>query len=150
MFYAQKNNMKKQRKHYLSQWAGQFFVAAELTKRGYLVSMPLGNANFVDLSVISPKGKLIAIDVKAQRSKAFWIISDPKVKIEGMFYVLVFIGALKSNPEYFIIPSDICLKIKRKHSKHIIKGGGTWTEKVKGFNFSAAQPYKDKWDLLPK
>ena len=43
--------MEKTLKRYCVQWAAQFFVAAELTRRGYIVSFTLGNAPETDLHV---------------------------------------------------------------------------------------------------
>jgi len=56
----------KRGKKYFTQWASQFYVAAELVRRGYLVSLSFGNAPVVDLLVQSPKGILFTIDVKGQ------------------------------------------------------------------------------------
>lgn len=44
--------------------AGEFFVAAELAKRGYSVSLTMGNAKAVDLFA-ERGGKAICIQVKA-------------------------------------------------------------------------------------
>jgi len=40
--------------------AGEFFVAAELFKRNYQVSLTLGNAKEVDLIVRSPKKQTLS------------------------------------------------------------------------------------------
>lgn len=57
---------------YKTQWSTQFFVAAELTRRGYLVSLTFGNAAITDLLVQSPRGVNFTIDVKGQSNRSFW------------------------------------------------------------------------------
>ena len=56
---------------YKTQWATQFYAAAELTRRGYLVSLTFGNAAVSDLHVQSPDGVLFTVDVKGQSSRNF-------------------------------------------------------------------------------
>ena len=53
--------MASQPKKYKTQWTAQFFVAAELTRRGYLVTFTLGNAKDVDLLAVSPKARNFAL-----------------------------------------------------------------------------------------
>ncbi len=80
--------MPSQSKKYQTQWTSQFYVAAELTRRGYLVSLTLGNAPKADLLVVSPNEKTFKVDVKGQRNKSFWLIQnresqDPNFIIRG-------------------------------------------------------------------
>jgi len=49
--------MSSQTRKYLPQWACQFYAAAELTRRGYLVSLTFGNAPVADLLVVNPSQK---------------------------------------------------------------------------------------------
>jgi hypothetical protein len=56
--------MNPNSKRYKTQWAAQFYAAAELTRRGYLVSLTLGNAPVADLLAVSPSGKHFMVDVK--------------------------------------------------------------------------------------
>jgi hypothetical protein len=48
--------------------AGEFFVAAELLKRGLQTSLTLGNAKSIDLFAINDLDKRFTIQVKALRS----------------------------------------------------------------------------------
>jgi hypothetical protein len=45
--------------------AGEFFVAAELLKRGLQTSLTLGNAKSIDLFAINDQGTRFTIQVKA-------------------------------------------------------------------------------------
>jgi hypothetical protein len=61
------------RRHYQTQWAGQFGVAHELTRRGYLVTFTTGNAPGDDLLCQSPSGVAFSIQVKSLSSKTYFL-----------------------------------------------------------------------------
>src|ERR1035437_4822615 len=86
---------------YNTQWAGQFFVADELTRRGYRVSFTLGNSPQTDLNVISPKGKSFRVEVKSQKSKNFWIVKKHDL-LEDHYYIFVLVPAT-APPEFHIM-----------------------------------------------
>src|SRR4030042_2373656 len=90
---------------YRTQWAAQFFAAAELTRRGYLVSLTFGNAPVSDLLVKSPNGKQFTVDVKGQSTKNFWLI-QPRVLNPEHFFILVFLPQQNLPPQHFIMSSD--------------------------------------------
>ena len=52
-----KDTIKEMSERTKSQWSGQFFTAGELTRRGYWVSIPLGNAPSTDIIAVSPFGE---------------------------------------------------------------------------------------------
>src|SRR4051794_20675743 len=62
--------------------AGEMFVAAELAKRGYSVSLTMGNAKAVDLFA-EYKGRAICIQVKAiaHKRNIGWPLPFEKEKI---------------------------------------------------------------------
>ncbi len=86
--------------------SGEYFVAAELYRRGWSVGMTIGNAKAVDL--FAEKGdKRIAIQVKAiyQKKNVGWPITKDKIK-KDCFYIFVNLNADKmEQPEYFICTS---------------------------------------------
>jgi hypothetical protein len=53
--------------------AGEFFVAAELLKRGLQTSLTLGNAKSIDLFAINDKHTRFTIQVKALRSPNYFL-----------------------------------------------------------------------------
>ena len=83
--------MADQTKKYASQWASQFFVCAELTRRGYLVSIPLGNAKFTDIHVETFEGKDFRIDVKGLKNKSNNFIFKRTEPSSNQFYVFVYL-----------------------------------------------------------
>ena len=107
------------RKQEISQWSGQFFVAAELTRRGYRVSFTLGTVPSTDLVAISPKGKLIKVEVKTVRKEgSSWIVRKVP-KDDDLYYVLA-VSRPKDNfpaPKFWILTSHEIKAILRKRKR---------------------------------
>lgn len=134
-------NMKKMDEKTKSQWSGQFFVAGELTRRGYWVSIPLGNAPSTDIVAVSPKGEHFRVEVKtkAQDSSSWWI-KDVRTN-SSLFYVLVLRGQGDDYhpPKYWVVESrkikNILLKKDREgKTRQVLKSDieryteeGSWT-----------------------
>jgi hypothetical protein len=86
--------------------AGEYFVAAELSKRGYSVSLTMGNAKAVDL-LAERGGKAICIQVKAieRKQHSGWPLPLNKGKIiEGVVFVCVVLNGIGDPPTYYVIP----------------------------------------------
>jgi len=86
--------------------SGEYFVAAELYRRGWSVGMTIGNAKSVDLFAEKDKHR-IAIQVKAiyKKKNAGWPIMKDKI-IKNCFYIFVNLNGDKMiAPDYFICTS---------------------------------------------
>ena len=70
--------------------SSEFFVAAELARRGFNVTLTFGNTKAIDL-VVEKNTKLIPVQVKGmQRSASIcWNISVSKIDRDDLMYVLV-------------------------------------------------------------
>jgi hypothetical protein len=82
------------------------FVAAELAKRGYSVSLTMGNAKAVDLFA-EYKGKAICIQVKAiahKKSRGWPLPFDKEKIIDHVLYVCVVLNGDNEAPAYYILP----------------------------------------------
>jgi len=107
----------------LSGIAGEYYVAAELSRRGYLAAITLRNSDGVDILVSNIDGdKLFSIQVKTTQNKRKWILSK-KVEVEHSekkYYVFVNIPAdINLPPEYVILHSEIL-------ANHIYAGHRRW------------------------
>lgn len=147
-------NMTKQSLRYKTQWASQFYVAAELTRRGYLVSFPLGNAPVIDLLAVSPTGKHFMVDVKGQATKSFWLIRERELK-DDLFYILVYLPKGGESPQYYIFSCGELMREREAYRNYIEKRysdgkGKRYREDFGGINWSTALKYKDRWDILPE
>lgn len=83
--------------------SGEYFVAAEMLRRGFSVGITMGNAKAIDI-LAEKDNKQFIIQVKAiyKKKNVGWPIMKNKV-IEGHFYVFVNLNADKmSEPEYYI------------------------------------------------
>jgi hypothetical protein len=107
--------------------SGEYFVAAELYRRGWSVGMTLGNAKAVDL--FAEKGeKRIAVQVKAiyKRKNVGWPLMTDQIK-EDCFYVFVNLKGDKiptdqpDHPDYYIATArEVHGKLKQYKTRGIV------------------------------
>ena len=149
---AKKNNYK-------TQWSGQFGVAHELTRRGYIVSLTLGNAPGTDLLCQSPGGKHFSVEVKTQRTKSYYLyqkhLENPN---ESLHFIFVFLPkSLVERPEYYVLNNQQFIEIV-KEDKELKKAseakrGKKFVEFSPGIHYKriSDNKYRDAWDInLPK
>ena len=123
--------------------AGEFLVAGELSRRGYPVSITMGNAKSVDIYAESKNG-IIKIDAKAGRTKTNWPVREDSIKKDS-YYIFVYLQTdqkIKSNipSEYFIVSGKEIL------TKKLIV---TWrTRQGIPYNTINTSQYKERWDKL--
>jgi len=141
--------MSRQSRKYQTQWAAQFYVAAELTRRGYLVSLTLGNAPVADLLVVSPKQHHFRVDVKGQSTKNFWLIQRGE-PCEDLYFVLVYLPKDNESPRLFVLSSAELMKRREEYKQHIESIGGKYKDEMGGVNWTTAFEYEDHWDILPR
>ena len=119
--------------------SGEYFVAAELYRRGWSVGMTIGNAKAVDLFA-EKDDRIIQIQVKSiyKRKNVGWTIMQDKVK-KGCFYIFVNLNADKmTSPDYYICTWEEALsKVKQYSTRGIID--------LSTLNFDA---YVNKWEKL--
>lgn len=127
--------------------ASEYFVASQLFRLGYDVTITLGNTKEIDLILINKKGKLISIDVKGLKNTTNFPMKVKRDK-KTHFFVLVSyknkIGDLSKRPVCFIVPSREAKKLLR-----------TWSGRLDmtGIPYSLVKDnkkYKDNWNLLEK
>jgi len=120
--------------------ACEYFVAGELSRRGYNVTLTSGNTKAIDL-LIEKNKKLIPIQVKGiQRIKSIcWNISEESIR-EDIIYVLVNLNADSYNqPEYFVLTSEEM----DKHLKRV-KSGRHYID----YNYVKRMNFIDSWDKI--
>src|SRR4051812_34051275 len=86
--------------------AGEYFVAAELSKRGYAVAITMGNAKAIDLFA-EKGGRSVSVQVKAiaVRKNVGWPMMKDRVT-PNVLYVLVCLNGCGSAPTYFLLTSE--------------------------------------------
>jgi len=91
--------------------ASEFYVASQLFRCGYTVTLTLGNTKEIDL-IVTDGTKVLTIDVKGLKNMTNWpltLIAEPR---QNHFFVLVAwknkfekIGDIDSVPDVYIIPA---------------------------------------------
>lgn len=95
----------------LSGIAGEYFVAAELSRRGFMASITLRNNDSIDIhasKIIDGINKIFAIQVKSnQTPRAKWLFNQKaeSLKAQNLFYVFVHLKSENERPDYYIINS---------------------------------------------
>ena len=95
---------KQQRKHNLG-IAGEYFVTAELTRRGIHASMTYGNAKKADVIAFSPeKNNCVVIEVKTTGQKS-WVVGGKLPEKSDLVWVFVLLID-NDSPRYFILTGE--------------------------------------------
>ena len=140
----------------LSGVAGEYYVAAELTAKGYIASITLRNTKGVDiLCSNSDATKSVAIQVKTNRRSARdWMLNKKSEEYfaDNLFYVFVNLHESAQPPDYFVVPSEVV-------AKHAKDGHKQWRttpgKQGQEHNDTTMRKFSDKdevylnrWDLL--
>jgi len=114
--------------------SGEYFVAAELYRRGWSVGMTIGNAKAVDLYA-ERENKRIAIQVKSiyKRKNIGWPIMKDQVR-KDCYYIFVNLNAdTMALPDYFVCTSDEATsKVKQYETRGIVDLSTLNNEAFKG------------------
>lgn len=100
--------------------AGEYFVAAELYRRGFSVGMTIGNAKAIDLFV-NKDNKTLIIQVKAIKNKKSvgWPMMKDKV-FDDILYIFVNLND-QEKPDYYIATGrEAKEKVKQYKTRGII------------------------------
>ena len=136
--------------------AGEFFVAGELTKKGYVASITIRNTKGIDVLVSSEDGRTTrAIQVKSSTGKnKAWILSQ-KAEDEfndNLFYVFVNLKDSSERADYYIVPSKFVADfVKSSHSSWLSlpsKSGKLRKDTSMRKFEDPDQRYLEKWELL--
>lgn len=144
-----------------TQWAATYLVAAGLTRRGYRVGWPMGNAPAKDLLVESPKGVRFEVDVKGgaygQKVKKYWHIVQEKRFTEKaqpqLYFAFVRVDPQpEENAEFFLLSHEALIKLNEKvyadSDNWKTKKGQPYKEFPPAFTPEHLAPYKG-WNALP-
>src|SRR5262245_3503004 len=136
--------------------AGEYFVAAELSRRGYIASISLRNTRGIDVLVTNgAASRSVTIQCKTnQLSKTSWILNDKCESFisDDHYFVFVVLGGLLERPRSHIVPSAIVARrIAGEHRLWLKKPGrnGRAHEDTPMREFDDnANEYLERWDLL--
>ena len=155
----------------LTKQAGEYLVAGELCRRGYLAATFSGNVRDYDIIAMSEDGKAFTVQVKTILGGAFQVgdarrfIKIPPVGEDGLqrvdglaelrdnsIWVFVCLDG-QEPPAYFVTTA--------KDVQQIVFGGYSWNLKRHGgrrprnphsthhaLSIADLDPYRDNWDLI--
>jgi len=149
--------IKLKKQSILTGVAGEYFVAAELSRRGFIASITLRNTRGMDILATNLAGtRSITIQCKTtSKDKNSWILNE---KCEDFappnhFYIFVTLGNVESRPNFHIVPSRIvATRVKTGHSnwrrrrkrKDGKDAGETAVRQFQDLN----NEFLEKWSLL--
>lgn len=119
--------------------SGEYFVAAELYRRGWSVGMTIGNAKAVDL--FAEKDNIVVqIQVKSiyKRRNAGWPMLKSKIKKDCIYILVNLNGDKMTQPDFFICTSEEAFNKIKEYTTRGIIGVGTVNNEL----------YKSRWDKL--
>ena len=100
--------------------AGEFFVLAQLSMRGYIGTLTLGHTKGVDILVFSQNsGKLFQLEVKTTKKGPFntkifgrnyqWTMDEKHETLiaKNLFYRFVSLNKAEEMPRFFVVPSKV-------------------------------------------
>jgi|SRR3989344_6285731 len=141
--------------------AGEYFVAAELSRRGWITTLTLKNTPNIDAIATTPDGKrTLNIQVKTRSiwNRQGWILNKGIEKIFSVnnFYIaFVDLVGIDEKPDYYLIPHNIFAKwIARRHKKWLVtpgsKGQAHKDNPIRAFDkpqFGVFEEYHNNWNI---
>jgi hypothetical protein len=131
-------------KGYFTGMTGVYFVAAELSARGYIVAVTSRNAPGIDIMATNEEGKRFDIQVKTNRAggtQSYWLLSEKarEAHYSGLLYIFVNLKGLDKRPDFYVVPS---VKVAEKLAVFKSSTGSTW------YAYNRSESDKERWDLL--
>lgn len=141
---------KSQNQKYQLSMAGEYGVCAELCKRGYDISITMGNTKAVDIFVFLQDGTMRRVEVKTTRSSRFVTRFFQKYFNKSLnnhpdIWVLVHIDT-NNNSRFFILTHEEMGKVQMKRN-----GMTQWVGVPKGCDnvlLSHVEQYENIWDTI--
>lgn len=145
--------------------SGEYFVAAELERRGFTVAVPMSNTKDFDILAINREtNRQVALQVKTNRGKGkYWLLNKKSEELKGdnIYYVLLCLNELE-QPEYYIVESELIADSMQKGYQQWLQEEGKKEKRhettMRKFAFDVlgvnnvlelkSYDYKDKWEKL--
>mgnify|MGYP006281394481 CR=1 FL=1 len=147
--------------------AGEYYVLAQLTSRGFVATLTLGNTKGVDIIVTNQEiNKLFKVEVKTTTNKPknaklftvqkayHWTMGKKHESVidENLIYCFVLIEDVTKMPLFFLVPSkDVAIYIKWQHEYWL----STREKQVKDtsmrqYRIDVDDPhnYRNNWDIF--
>jgi hypothetical protein len=122
--------------------AGEFLVAGQLFKRGYLASVTLGNAKTIDILVHNPRTRHnFNVQVKTSQGQQGGFFFKRENVRPSDIYVFVILNGPSEHENYFLVKGETILN-------DINTFFGEKPSKVSGIAYKSLCGFEDKWKLF--
>ena len=136
--------------------SGEYFVAAELSRRGYIASLTSRNTKGVDiLASNQDASKSVGIQVKTKdANKKSWLLGQKAENYTGklLFYVFVNLKDKDERPDFHIVPSErvshYVWESHKKWLKTLGKKGQPHQDNLMRTFEDKDNQYQERWELL--
>lgn len=134
--------------------SGEYFVAAELSRRGYIASITLRNTRGIDiLCSNSDATKHVSIQVKtSNQSGNEWMLDKKSEEFFSAKHFYVFVSLNSENPKFFVVPSKVVARYTKTNHAEWIKGkkkDGKSRKDTQMRKFrDMGEKYLNRWDIL--
>jgi hypothetical protein len=136
--------------------AGEYFVAAELSRRGYIASISLRNTRGIDILVTNAAAsRTVTIQCKTnQHGKRAWVLNEKCEEYYSPthFYVFVALGSPDQRPSFHIVPSEAVARLVGEDHREWLgtpgRGGRRHVDNPVRRFVDPSDAYLERWDLL--
>ena len=150
--------MEKERKNktnVLTGSAGEYFVAAELSRRGVVAALTMSGTDAFDILAVNKAGCSCSIQVKTTQyeKKLRWLLSSKDENPKANFYVFVNLNGTEKQPDYYIMrATDVAAAIKEEHETWLAKPKRDGTAhkpiNMRQIILDQQDKSKDRWYLI--
>ena len=147
--------MKNNRNSVLTGVTGEYYVAAELSRMGYIASITLRNTKGVDILCSNANAtKTVSIQVKTgSEVNNTWILNEKAEKYHSPKHFYVFVSLNKSlSPAYSIVPSkivaDFTAQIHKNYLGTLSKTGKRHKDTSMRKFIDLEKKYLNNWKIL--
>jgi len=136
------------RSRQISGMAGVYYVAAELSRLGYISSVTTRNAKAAGIVAMNDKTSMtVAIQVKTcdvSTSDSYWLLSKGDRQKKPINFVYVFVKLHKDKAhDFYVAPAQFVMNNLQKDK---VKTGSEWYYITK----DRIIPFKQKWDEIKR
>lgn len=141
--------------------SGEYFVGAELSRRGWITVLTLKNTPNIDIIATTPDGeRALNIQVKTRsiRNRQGWMLNKGigTIVFNDNFYIaFVDLKGIDEKPDYYLIPKNLFAKrIAKRHQEWLAKPGRRGRAHVdnpiRAFDkpqFGVFEEYHNNWNI---
>ncbi len=147
--------MSRQAEKYHLSLAGEFYVAAELQRRGIAAAVTYGNAKKADVVAFSSGSHAVAIEVKSTPGSR-WVVGGSVPQPSPDPWVFVYIPPTATDaPSFYVLNQSQLFEILSPvdvayRRNYLAKHGEEYGDRRGVVNLSRgeAEPYRDKWATI--